>query len=88
MNRLKKEMISRGIVYENDGDYEEGRSFIAIVQGKYILTMWGCNVLPTELHLFDRDFRLVATQDLFPEKMFFRNGKTWHSRVFTKEDRI
>ena len=84
MNRLKKELISRGIVYENDGGYEEGRSFITITE-KYIITLWGCNVLPLEIHLFDKNFKLIGKQNLFPERWLFRDGYTWFSQVFDKE---
>lgn len=87
MNRLKKEMISRGIVYHCDGGYEEERELIC-VQGKHIITLWGCNVLPLELHIFDSNLHLVAKQDLFPDTMFFSEGRTWNSQVFTKEDWI
>ena len=81
MTRLKKELIKRGIVYENDDIYEDGRSLIEVTD-KYIITLWGCNVLPTEIHLFDHNFNLIGTQDLFPEKLFFSNSYTWHSIAY------
>ena len=86
MNRLKKELTARGIIYENDGGYEEGRSLITVTPN-FIITLWGCNVLPTEIHLFDKQFNLIAKQNLIPEDQFFRKGKTWNSYVFDEEER-
>lgn len=86
MNRLKKELTAKGIIYENDGGYEEGRSLIAVTD-KFIITLWGCNVLPTEIHLFDRNFNPIGMQLLFPEDMLFSEGKTWWSYVFGEEER-
>lgn len=86
MNRLKKELVSRGIIYEEEGGYEQGRSFIAI-EGNYILTLWGCNVLPTELHIFDRNFNPVGFQLLFPERKLFSEGRTWMSGIFEEGEK-
>jgi hypothetical protein len=86
MNRFKKELVSRGIIYENDGGYEEGRSFVAI-EGNYILTLWGCNVLPVEWHIFDKNFKLIGTQLLFPERKLFSEGRTWMSEMVEEESK-
>lgn len=85
MNRLKKELTARGIIYQNDDQYEEGRELVTVTPN-FIITLWGCNVLPTEIHLFDKQFNLIAKQNLIPEDMFFQEGKTWNSYVFGKED--
>lgn len=80
MTRLKKELVKRGIIFEEDGGYEEGRSLIEVTD-KYIITLWGCNVLPTQIHLFDHSFNLIGKQNLFPEKELFSNNMTWSSEV-------
>lgn len=80
MTRLKKELVKRGIIFEEDGGYEEGRSLIEVTD-KYIITLWGCNVLPTQIHLFDHQYNLIAKQNLFPEKELFSNNMTWSSEV-------
>lgn len=86
MNRLKKELISRHIIFQNDGGYEDGRELIAVTE-KFIITVWFSNVLPTEIHLFDRNFNPIGTQLLFPEDMLFSEGKTWWSYIFGEEER-
>lgn len=84
MNKLKKELISHGIVYENDGGYEEGRELVAVTNN-FIITLWGCNVLPSEIHLFNaKDFSPIGKQNLFPEDMLFHEGKTWGSVGWTE----
>lgn len=89
MNRLKKELISRHIIFQNDGGYEDGRELVALTD-KFIITVWFSNVLPTEIHLFDRNFNQIGTQLLFPEDIFFSEfseGRTWWSYVFGEEER-
>lgn len=86
MNRLKKELISRHIIFQNDGGYEDGRELVALTD-KFIITVWFSNVLPTEIHLFDRNFNQIGTQLLFPEDMLFSEGKTWWSYVFGEEEK-
>lgn len=86
MNRLKKELISHHIIFQNDGGYEDGRELVALTD-KFIITVWFSNVLPTEIHLFDRNFNQIGTQLLFPEDMLFSEGKTWWSYVFGEEEK-
>lgn len=87
MNRFKRELISRGIIYESDGGYEEGRSLITI-EGNFILTLWGCNVLSNEIHLFDRKtLKMIGSQLLFPERKLFSEGRTWMSYVRGEEEK-
>lgn len=86
MNKLKRELRSRGIIYESDSGYEESRSLIAI-EGNFVLTLWGCNVLSTEIHLFDRKtLKMIGSQLLYPERKLFSEGKTWMSCVHSSSE--
>jgi hypothetical protein len=86
MNRLKRELISRDIVYEIDDDDESeyGRQLVAITD-KYIICCSYCLFLPSEIHLFDRNFNFLGSQFLFPDKWgLVRNNNKWCS--FVKEE--
>lgn len=80
MNRLKKELIKRGIVFDHcDDPYEECRSLVAI-EGDIIITLWGCTVMDDEFHLFDkRTFEKIGSQDRYKSEFLFRKGSTWNS---------
>lgn len=82
MNRLKRELVSCNIVFESDNEYEEGRTF-AFITDKFIVCVWRNNVLPTQLHLFDRkNFKQIAEQDLFPDRFW---SNCWNSYIYGEE---
>ena len=87
MTRLKKELIKHGIVFQNEGyddPYEQEREFVAI-EGDFIITLFYSNVMPTEIHLFNKRFHFVGSQNLRPEPMLFSEGKTWNSEISYEE---
>ena len=87
MNRLKKELVRHGIVFQNEGyddPYEQEREFVAI-KGDFIITLFYSNVMPTEIHLFNKKFHFVGSQNLYPERSLSRKGREWNSEITYEE---
>lgn len=91
MRRLTKELTKAGILFETDeieitlhGAIDACSRLVEVTQD-FIITAVYSQVMPTELHLFDRKtWELVAVQNLFPEWTFAnaetnRTSRTWGS---------
>ena len=77
MNRLKKELTSHGVIYECEGDeYEEERILITVTK-EYIVTVWRCLVMPSEIHIFDKQYNMIGRQYLFPHDRMFHSVNEW-----------
>ena len=94
MKRLTKELIKAGILFETDelditlhGAIDACSRLVEITDD-FIITAVFSEVMPTELHLFDRrTWEIVAKQDLQPDWTFpnpetNRTSRTWHSYCF------
>lgn len=91
MNRLKKELIKKGFVGDNEMDVILGRTniewqgkFVAI-QNNFIIVTNCTNVLDPMFILLDRNFKPVAEQCIWYDNMTHCNPNgqknPWDSRV-------
>lgn len=68
MNRLNKVLREKGLVWDapdfpNRIENNNCQKLVAITNG-FIITAWYSEVMPTQLHLYDRNFNLIGGQDL------------------------
>lgn len=87
MNRLKRELVNRGIIHTCDNPsgydpYEVEEQLITITD-KYIITGYYCNVLEPQLKLYDRNFNYIGQQSTERDDDFFgeKAKNPWFSRV-------
>lgn len=91
MTRLKKEMKKRNILFvADDSEIMRGAEYdcenaLVFIDRDYIVTVFSCAVLPSELRIYDRNFELIGGQDLYQD-MSFGGGKTWNSYGFVPFD--
>lgn len=88
MTRLMKELRKHGVIYTEDEYMERHRystpgceeRFVAVTD-RFILTVWSSDVLPPQLHIYDRDtYEFVGSQETRRDRMF--NGAlTWSSYI-------
>ena len=75
MNRLKRELMDRGIIYdcENESGYDpyEAEEVLVDVTADFIITAFFCNVLEPQYHLYDRHFNYIGEQSTRREADFF-----------------
>lgn len=75
MNRLKKELLNRGIIFdcENQSGYDpyEAEEVLVDVTSDFIITAYYCNVLEPQYHLYDKHFNYVGEQSTRREDNFF-----------------
>lgn len=86
--RLYKELKKRGIVFEHDyRDYDQAE-YLLFYTSKYVITLWGCAVLPSRLKIYDaHSLILLGEQNLHPcGDFFFATNNKWESVVFGTED--
>lgn len=72
-NRLTKELIIKGMIYQNDDRYEEGQCIHSIHEWGYIMAYY-CNVLPTRLDLYDKHHQLICSLDTDDDTWTIDNG--------------
>lgn len=73
MNRLKKELMDRGIIYEYDAydaPYEAEEVLVDVVNG-FIITAFFCSVIEPQYKLYDRNFNFLGQQSSQKEDDFF-----------------
>lgn len=78
MNRFKKELKKRGIIYEPDEiaeilgyGYNDQQSLIGIY-GDFILINNYNDPMGTSLKIYDRNFNLIGGQSLIPDYTSFK----------------
>jgi hypothetical protein len=90
MNRLKKELTKKGILYEADdfeisrgAEYDWCRRLVTITD-QFIVTVMYSAVLNPEFQLFDRNtYEMIAQQNvLYADR--FDNCNTWESYVWVE----
>lgn len=81
MNRLKKELINRGIIYEaayND-EYDQSESLVTITD-KVIVTIYECLVLPPMYRFYDKNtYEFIGAQDTTKSQGIIMNNNPWSS---------
>lgn len=91
MNRLKKELLKRGLVGDNEIDVITGKSNIeweskfVTITDKFIITTNYTNVLDSMFRIYDFNFNLIATQCILYDNMEhwnFGNFNPWDVTVF------
>lgn len=73
MNRLKKELMNRGIIYEYDAydaPYEAEEVLVSITTN-FIITAFFCSVIEPQYKLYDRNFNFLGQQSSQKEDDFF-----------------
>lgn len=90
MNRLKKELKKRYIIFETDDlqiwntGIDESENLITFTKD-VIITKYSCNVLNPSFRIYDKNYNLVAIQDCYIEDdFFFSSCNPWN--VFTSEN--
>ena len=86
MNRLKKELIKRNVLYEADQEhiergpeYDVSRQFVTITE-KVIVTVMYSAILDPMFYLYDRNtYELIGQQNVFPEPKIWGKGNTFGS---------
>jgi len=95
MQKLKKVLIEKGIVYEADeikamyyGAEYDTSEYLVGIEGNFIITVWYSAVLDPELRIYDRyTFKLVAVQNMYPDDMSFGTRyNRWVSAFPIEED--
>lgn len=82
MNRLKKELKKRGIIFKSDemqvmsgAEYDTQVSLLFFTKD-FIVCRFDCAVLDSEFHIFDRNFNLIATQQIYKTNVSFSGIKS------------
>lgn len=92
MNRLKRELVNRGIIYTCDNpsgyDQYESEEQLVAVTDDYIITCYYCNVLEPQLKLYDRNFNLIGQQSTEKDDDFFgsKARNPWMVSVAEEDD--
>ena len=90
MTRLKKELMAKGIIFDVDEwytNYGECQELYAI-EGNFIITIWGCDVLDPEFRIYDRHtFEFIGGQDMYKSLSFCSNQpkEEFHSYAVESE---
>lgn len=90
MTRLQKELKKVGLIYDSMDDIfnnihyspenDENQSLVTVANG-YIICIYRSAVLDPELRLYDKNYNFVASQNLYPDTMFFGNSNKWSSII-------
>ena len=95
MRRMDKEFKKVGLVYDSmDNIYNQiyycpendMSQHVVEVTEQFIICVWYSEVLDPELRLYDHNYNLIATQNLYPDQMCFGNNK-WSSYVLGEDER-
>lgn len=92
-DNLMKRMLDEGIIYINEDDgsgrdmYEECNEYL-FHNDKYIVTIYSCNVLDSELLIYDiNTLNLIASQYLRPQGHYERfNYNKWGSILYNNKE--
>jgi hypothetical protein len=81
MNRLKRELMNKGIIYEaayND-EYDQSESLVTITN-KVIVTIYESLVLPSMYKFYDKNtYEFIGVQDTTKSKGIVMNNNPWSS---------
>ncbi len=97
MNRMTKDFKKAGLIYDSMDDIHnqiyyrpenDMSQHVVSVTDKFIICVWYSEVLDPELRLYDHQYKLIATQNLYPDTMCFGVENKWMSYVLGEEDRI
>lgn len=95
MRRMDREFRKVGLVYDSmDNIYNQiyyrpendNCQKVVDVTDQFIICVWYSEVLDPELRLYDHNYNLIATQNLYPDSMCFGNNK-WSSYVLGEDER-
>jgi hypothetical protein len=81
MNRLKKELTKRGIIYEADynDEYDQSESLVTITD-RVIVTIYESLVLPSMYKFYDKStYEFVGCQDTTKSQGIIMNNNPWSS---------
>ena len=90
MNRLNKVLREKGIVFDAPDfpsiiEYDNCEHLVDIV-GDMIITAWHSMVMPTQLKIYDRNFKLIGGQDLTKDDIWNKNPwSSFANLPFSKE---
>lgn len=75
MTRLKKELINRGIIFDEEDKfpydpYEASEELFCISNG-LIITIYTCNVLDPSFRIYDTNYNFIGSQDCFKNTIAF-----------------
>ncbi len=81
MTRLEKELRKHGLVYEYEPEEQYGACEALVeITDKFIITLFGCDVLPSEFHIYDRNtYEMIGGQDMRKTTTFFGKTETFNS---------
>lgn len=81
MTRLGKELRKHGLVYEYEPWEQYGAcEELVEITDKFIITLFGCDVLPSELRIYDRNtYEQIGGQDMRKTTTFFGETETFNS---------
>lgn len=71
--QLNQELINKGLIFEDAGQYEESQQLESIYPWGYIL-VYSCAVLPSVYRLYDNEHQLICTLDSDDDNWSILNG--------------
>lgn len=71
--QLNQELINKGLIFEDAGQYEESQQLESIYSWGYIL-IYSCAVLPSMYRLYDNEHQLICTLDSDDDNWSIHNG--------------
>jgi hypothetical protein len=81
MNRLKKELTKRGIIYKADynDEYDQSESLV-IITDRVIVTIYESLVLPSMYKFYDKNtYEFIGAQDTTKSQGIIMNNNPWSS---------
>jgi hypothetical protein len=69
------------LFYRAENDVQQ--DVIAVTED-FIICIWSCAVLDSEIRLYDHNYNLIAKQTLYPNRLPFDK---WSSYVFGEDER-
>lgn len=81
MNRLKRELMNKGIIYEADynDEYDQSESLVTITD-RVIITIYECLVLPPMYRFYDKNtYEFIGVQDTTKSQGIIMNNNPWYS---------
>lgn len=77
MTKLEKVMIEKGLIWNEDEvdillhgiEYDNCCTLQFVTKG-FVVTKFDSAVLPSEFRIYDRNFNLIATQNVHKDSMF------------------
>ena len=71
MTRLKKELIKRGILFDEEDkvpyDPYEAQEELFCISNGLIITIYTCNVLDPSFRIYDTNYNFIGSQDCFKQ---------------------